>query len=74
MKTHKKIIKQNKILILAVGGELGFSRKLTDKLASFYEKVYGETISKSGHYVPKEEPQDLRRCLLTFIDNINQKS
>ncbi|MDN6968250.1 alpha/beta hydrolase [Oenococcus sp. UCMA 17063] len=72
IKIHKKFIEQKiKIPILAVSGELGSSRDLADKLTPFCEKLHGETIPKSGHYVPEEEPQALCKCLSTFIDNIN---
>lgn len=62
----KKII----VPVLAINGEFGSSKDLSEKLQLLGNEVQGVTIERSGHYIPEEKPTELAKSISKFAERI----
>lgn len=63
---HKQKIQ---VPILAINGEFGSSKDLSNKLKKLGISVKGVTIKNSGHYIPEEKPNELTKQILDFFNS-----
>ena len=65
--TRKKV----RVPVVTFGGEKGLGSRIRPMVEMVAENVTGETVSKCGHFVPEECPDELVRRILAIIGKPN---
>jgi pimeloyl-ACP methyl ester carboxylesterase len=56
-----------KVPLFAVSADQGSIPDMAEPLRAFAENVRGETVARSGHFIPEEQPHDVARILAHFF-------
>jgi pimeloyl-ACP methyl ester carboxylesterase len=56
--------------ILALGGEKALGAKVAEMVKSVASSVTGQTVSKCGHFIPEERPEELLRLFTAFVQKV----
>ncbi len=62
--------KKIKTPILALGGDVGMSPGLHDAMKPLAENLSGGIIDDCGHYMPEEQPEEIARQTLEFLQGV----